>query len=387
LLKWLEGWLKNKMAKLVPLTAPFMNANEENVILAALEVSEGKLVSKGDLLAVFESTKSSEELTADKEGRIVGIMYKSGDSLRSGQIWAYLGDVEKSEDEDEILANRKLSKAVEINNLDQPLHFTKPAWQLAQKFGLSSEDFDHEGIITEKSVKKLVDAKGDRLKVLEWVKKPVNQSKKLIIYGAGGHGRSLAELIRLLPGYEIIGFVDDGVGLPECVLDLKLLGGRGSIKTLFDEGISLAANGVGGIGNINQRVEVFNALRDTGFFCPKFMHPFAFIEASADVSDAVQVFPFAYIGSQVTIGYGSIVNTGAIISHDCQLGEMVNLSPGATLAGGVTVGNQSLIGMRATINLGVNVGANARIGNGATVKADVPQNGIVPAGAVWPLRT
>jgi len=40
--------------------------------------------------------------------------------------------------------------------------------------------------------------------------------------------------------------------------------------------------------------------------------------------------------------------------------------------------------MGATINLGVSIGAGARVGNSAVVKADVPENGIVRAGAIWP---
>jgi acetyltransferase-like isoleucine patch superfamily enzyme len=40
--------------------------------------------------------------------------------------------------------------------------------------------------------------------------------------------------------------------------------------------------------------------------------------------------------------------------------------------------------MGVTINLGVKIGKGARIGNGATVKADVPENGIVKAGTIWP---
>ena len=86
----------------------------------------------------------------------------------------------------------------------------------------------------------------------------------------------------------------------------------------------------------------------------------------------------------MTVGFGCIVNTGAILSHDCVLGDYVNISPGAILAGAVQVDERSLIGMGATINLGVKIGSGVRVGNSAVVKADVPQNSIVRAGAIWP---
>jgi acetyltransferase EpsM len=134
------------------------------------------------------------------------------------------------------------------------------------------------------------------------------------------------------------------------------------------------------------RLEIFELLNRIGYFCPTVIHPSAILETTAILADGVQVFPLAYVGSQVHIGYGSIINTNVIISHDCVLGELVNLSPGATLAGGVEVGEGALVGMRATVNLNVKIGSGARIGNGATVKADVPEHGVVPAGSTWPMH-
>jgi sugar O-acyltransferase (sialic acid O-acetyltransferase NeuD family) len=148
----------------------------------------------------------------------------------------------------------------------------------------------------------------------------------------------------------------------------------------------MAVNGVGGIGNLGARLSVYQRLSDAGFHCPTVIHPTAFLEDSVDLSDGVQVFPFAYIGTQVQVGFGCIINTGAIVSHDCHLAPYVNLSPGATLAGGVHIGEGSLVGMRATINLGVQIGKRTLIGNGATVKGDVPDSGVVPAGTIWPPR-
>ena len=65
---------------------------------------------------------------------------------------------------------------------------------------------------------------------------------------------------------------------------------------------------------------------------------------------------------------------------------MLNISP-VRPAGAATVNERSLVGMGVTINLHVTIGAGARVGNSAVVKADVPQNGIVRAGAIWPVET
>ena len=162
------------------------------------------------------------------------------------------------------------------------------------------------------------------------------------------------------------------------------MGGGEKLAELKRKGIARAVNAVGGIGNITPRLRVYEKLAEAGFACVTVVHPRAYIEPNVIIGEGGQVFFNAYIGSDVRIGFGGIINTGAIVSHDCLLGDYVNISPGAILAGAVTVEDRVLIGMGVTINLGVRVGAGARIGNSAVVKADVPENGIVRAGTIWP---
>jgi sugar O-acyltransferase (sialic acid O-acetyltransferase NeuD family) len=206
----------------------------------------------------------------------------------------------------------------------------------------------------------------------------------MVIYGCGGHGKACLDLVRSLGSYRVVGFVDDGFPAGEEIMGLPVLGGQDVLDRFYTQGVRLAVNAVGGIGNVAVRIQVFGSLAKAGFACPTMIHPTAFVESSATLSPGVQVFPHAYVGSEARVGFGSIINTGAIISHDCDLGEVVNISPGAILAGEVQVGARALIGMSATVNLQAKIGAGARIGNGATVKSDVPENGIVRAGGVWP---
>jgi acyl-[acyl carrier protein]--UDP-N-acetylglucosamine O-acyltransferase len=155
---------------------------------------------------------------------------------------------------------------------------------------------------------------------------------------------------------------------------------------LFARGFRLAINGVGGINHYEVRLGVFEGLAGVGFTCPAQVHPTAWIEPSAVLEDGVQVLAMSYVSSEVRVGFGTVINAGVVVSHDCTLGQVVNLSPGAMLAGGVSVGDYAQIGMAATVNLNVHIGRCARIGNGATVKADVPPDTVVRAGTIWPIR-
>jgi sugar O-acyltransferase (sialic acid O-acetyltransferase NeuD family) len=178
--------------------------------------------------------------------------------------------------------------------------------------------------------------------------------------------------------------LDDGIPAGSLVLDVPVLGNGSLLPELRQSGIALAINAVGGIGSITPRLQVYEKLKQADFQVPSVIHPRAFVEPTARVGEGAQLFNNAYIGSDTRVGFGCIINTGAILSHDCVLGDYVNISPGAILAGSVTVKERSLIGMGVTINLNVVIGSGCRVGNSAVIKADVPDNGIVRAGTVWP---
>ncbi len=214
----------------------------------------------------------------------------------------------------------------------------------------------------------------------------VRNAGRIIIYGGGGHGKTLIELVRAAGTYSVSGIVDDGLPVGEEILGVPVLGGSDSLPGLCSQGFRLAVNGVGGINHVETRIKVFEILTEAGFHCPAVVHPTAYIEPSAQLEDGVQVLALSYVSSAARIGFGTVINAGVVVSHDCILGKVVNLSPGAMLAGGVVIEDYAQVGMAATINLNITVGRYARIGNGATVKKDVPAGTVVHAGCIWPPR-
>jgi sugar O-acyltransferase (sialic acid O-acetyltransferase NeuD family) len=208
--------------------------------------------------------------------------------------------------------------------------------------------------------------------------------KLVVLYGGGGHGKQIIDLLRFSHTLELIGILDDEKEAGTGMMGVPYLGGSELLYELSMRGIRQAINGIGGIVDPGQRKAAFDRLAASGFTCPPIVHHTACVEPSAHVREGAQVFAFAYVGSECEVGFGCLLNYHAILSHDCILGERVNISPGAKLAGGVRVGEGVRIGMGATINIGLTVGSGALIGNGATVKADVPAGVVVHAGAIWP---
>ncbi|MEN8171718.1 MAG: NeuD/PglB/VioB family sugar acetyltransferase [Chloroflexota bacterium] len=358
------------------ITIPLLNPNEPEALLAAIHVEEGQQVAAGDILCTLETTKSTADLEAEADGYLIGLQNDQGDTVRAGDILGYLADSPDAEVPE--------IQAVELHPDSKPavpdgLRISKPALALAQENNLDLSDFPSGPIITEQDVR-------SRLRAAAPITLPDTtfDPTSMIIYGSGGHGKSVLDLLRMLGTYDIVGFIDDGMPPGDSVMGLPVLGGEQVLEELHQKGVQLCVNAVGGIGNIKVRVKVFQRLTEAGYTCPAVVHPTAFVEPSAVLSPGVQVFPHAYVGSEVNVGFGSIINTGAIVSHDCQLDDYANISPGAVLAGGVKIGLEVLVGMGVTVNLGVEIGAGARVGNSAVVKDDVPVNGIVPAGTMWP---
>lgn len=212
----------------------------------------------------------------------------------------------------------------------------------------------------------------------------LTSSTPVLVFGGGGHGKQVIDLLRREGHWEPAVVFDDSRLSGDTVAGVEVIGGDDGLDAVHDRGITAAINAVGGIVDIEARVAVFDRLVAAGFDLPTIVDPTAVVEPTAELGAGCQVFAHAYVGSAARLGRGVLVNTSAVVSHDCVLGDSTNLSPGALLAGEVTTGARVRIGMGATVNVGVLVGAAARVGNGATVKADVPASGRVHAGHVWP---
>jgi len=372
--------VKKPVLETKPVLIPLLNPNEPDAVLVGIHVTIGQWVEPGDLLCTLETTKSAADLEAESSGYVTGLQAQPGQSLHAGQIFCYLSDSPPE------AGSASSDPAAQADAALPPgLRITQPALLLAQDLGIRLADLPLGPLITESTLRQIRQSALGDLNLLEPPPASFDPTA-ILVYGGGGHGKSLIDLLQKTGVYRIVGVIDDGLAAEgvTSVMDLPILGGAEALAGAYQDGVRLAVNAVGGIGNIDIRVQVFYRLAEAGFACPAIIHPSAEMEPSASLSPGVQVFAKAYIGSQVQAGYGAIVNTAAVISHECRLGNYANISPGAVLAGQVEIGPGALVGMGATINLQVKVGARARIGNGATVKADVPAGAIVRAGATFP---
>jgi acetyltransferase EpsM len=377
------------MSEPTPVLIPLINPNEPEAQVAAVLVKEGQAVSRGEVLCTLETTKSAADLVAEAAGFVAGLRLNPGDTAQAGEILCYLSENPGWKPPTVLPPTQSAGQGKISGVIPAGLRISQKALTLAQDQGLDLNLLPLDTFITEKlvlsAIEKSQSSKETVLPSLEYSQAAFDPTA-IVVYGGGGHGKSLIDLLRLLRIYRIVGVIDDGIdpGEQSTIMGVPVLGNAQVLPVLYAQGVHLAVNAVGGIGNIAVRIQVFERLAEAGFTCPAVVHPSAVVEPSAVLNAGVQVFPLAYVGSEARIGYGAIINTGAIVSHDCQVGNYANLSPGAILAGEVQVGAAALVGMSATVNLRTRIGENARIGNGATIKSDVPDGSVVRAGTIWP---
>lgn len=200
-----------------------------------------------------------------------------------------------------------------------------------------------------------------------------------IVWGAGGHGKVVADLLRAQFGADTT--------LRYCDRDTSRKGelaepGGGRVE-LDDDDLeaALEAGELGSVvlavGNNRARLEMFARLRAHGVEMPTLVHPSASVSPSAHLGAATHVVTGAIVHPAANVGSAVILNTRCVVEHDCVVGDGAHISPGAVLAGAVRVGARSWIGAGATVIPGVTVGSDAIVGAGAVVIRDVPDGATV----------
>jgi sugar O-acyltransferase (sialic acid O-acetyltransferase NeuD family) len=349
---------------------PLLNANEPEARLVGVHIREGQAVEKGTLLFTIETTKAASDIDSPEKG-FLHLLANEGDILKVGEKIAIITE--------------SANEPIEIEPRRSPDHskvaarITKPARVLAESLGIDPSTMPTDRLITEEIVRQM-NMKAETPKV----DLPATDKPYILIYGAGGHAKSVMEIVKQNNIHAIAGIVDDNKELiGKYVLGIPVLGTRDHLQVLHSKGVMLAANGVGGILDIGIRVQIFETLESAGFSFPVLIHPRATIEPSAVVRAGAQVFANAYVGSEALLHEMCMVNTNAVVSHDCEIGSYTHVAPGALLAGHVSIGEKTLIGMGVTTTIGVKIGSGVRIGNGAIVLADVPDRMVIQAGRFW----
>lgn len=189
----------------------------------------------------------------------------------------------------------------------------------------------------------------------------------LLIAGAGGHGRVVADTAAALQEWSEIAFLDDRYPAVSSTGPWAVIGRVADLESYAGRYNA----GLAAFGDCALRLAVLARLRQAGFVVPVLIHPRATVSPHAQLDAGTVVLAGAVVNIGAVLGLGCIVNTGATVDHDCRLQDGVHVCPGVHLAGGVAVGTETWFGIGAAARQGIRIGARVVVGAGAVCLDDV----------------
>jgi len=191
--------------------------------------------------------------------------------------------------------------------------------------------------------------------------------KEILILGAGGHCRSLIDVIELEGKFKIAGIIDNELPVGNKVLDYKVIGNDNDLKKLRKK-YEYAIVGVGQIKTPKIRIKLFNLLKNLGYNLPVIVSPRAYVSKYAQIGEGTVVMHDALVNANAKVGKNCIINTKALIEHDAIVEDNCHISTGAIVNGGVVVGEGSFIGSNAVTKENIKIPEKSFIKAGSIVK-------------------
>lgn len=190
--------------------------------------------------------------------------------------------------------------------------------------------------------------------------------KKVIIIGASGHGKVIADIIHQ-SGDKVRGFLDDDPTKKE-IHQIPVLGKIEDTQKYKDN-----YDFIIGIGNNKIRKEIAESNPALNYYTA--IHPTAVIGEGVRIGNGTAVMAGVVINADAEIKKHCIINTSAVIEHECVIGDYTHVSPQACLCGNVHVGEECHVGAGTTIINNRNIANNIIIGAESVVIKDINEAG------------
>jgi len=192
---------------------------------------------------------------------------------------------------------------------------------------------------------------------------------KTLIYGAGGFGREVYWLLTEINERggcktDILFMVDDEYTTnppPDGIIR----------KSVFNPSMHEV---VVAVGNSQDRKRMIESLpKETKF--TTLIHP-SVISGNYTIGEGSIICAGVILTVNIKIGKHAQLNLHSDIGHDCSIGDYFTLAPGARISGNVTIGNNVYIGTNACVREKITICDNVVIGMGAIVVKDLTEAGV-----------
>jgi acetyltransferase EpsM len=201
-------------------------------------------------------------------------------------------------------------------------------------------------------------------------------NKRVLVWGAGGHGKVIVDALMAGGEWEVAGILDeDEKKRGTEVLGVKVFSlGSGVAETA--RGLDCGRIAIA-IGDNYTRFEKLQQARRAGLTPVNVVHPSAHVSRFVKMGEGVTILAGATINPGTTIEDNVCVNTSASVDHDNYLERSCHIFPNATLTGGVRIAEFAYVGSGAVIAPNLSVEKYSYVGAGAVVLANVAEGTMV----------
>lgn len=195
-------------------------------------------------------------------------------------------------------------------------------------------------------------------------------SDQLIIIGASGHGKVVADIALKMNKWNSIVFLDDDKSKKTC-LGFEVVGKFSDAHFYIDKADFFVA-----IGSNTTREKLQSSLEKQGASMATLIYPSAIVGIDVAIGNGTVIMAGVVINSSTRIGKGCIINTSATLDHDNAIEDYVHVSPGTKIAGTVKVGKGTWLGIGSVVSNNVKITSECIVGAGAVVVKDIIEPGI-----------
>lgn len=193
--------------------------------------------------------------------------------------------------------------------------------------------------------------------------------KDLLLIGAGGHAKVVADIILKNEEYKIIGLIaqkqEDGFwGIP-------VIGNDDCLQELYEKGVSHAFVAIGD-GRVREKLT--KILKEIGYEIINVISNQAVVSSTVKLGKGIVIMPGAVVNADTVIEDGCIINTNSSVDHDNCIGRFTHIAPGSAIAGFNKIGRNCFLGTGCRIIDKIQIGDNSVVGAGCVVIKDIAGN-------------
>ena len=353
------------------------NTNDDSYLVESVNVDSGVLISEGDLVLEFETSKANIEVEAEFSGFIYhGI--KEGLEIKAGELLYVISEQEINNFDFSIFSPNSSKKVIDDFSAYSEVTFSKGAKELIEKEKVNIENiierFNDQDFIS----KDIVESYLKDSSIISDEKINLFKAKKIAFIGGGKGFTQCLDLVlktnELLPTI----IYDDFKSVNSNIHGINVKGKIDPEQILKDFSAGIFDCFIITISsNLEFRAKIFKELISLDIPSINLIHPNVNIGFNLDIGQGNIIFGSVNIGPEVSIGDNNFISSFSNIEHHCKLLSNCTFGPGVIFSGSVTIQNNVKFGSGIFCEPFVTIGENSIISSGSIITRNVKKDNVL----------